>query len=73
MTGSAQAFHLDRSLQYAVKKGLTAALSKENVWLVSGGTDVGVMKLVGDIAGDMAAAGKPVPALGIGKVSWTST
>lgn len=46
VTGGAQDFQLSSRMQRAFNKGLVSAASSTNAWVVTGGTDTGVMKLV---------------------------
>lgn len=47
VTGGAQDFVLSSRLQRVFDRGLVSAASSTNAWVVTGGTDTGVMKLVG--------------------------
>ena len=46
VTGGAQDFVLSPRLKRVFDRGLTSAASSTNAWVVTGGTDTGVMKLV---------------------------
>lgn len=46
VTGGAQDFELSPKLQVAFDRGLVAAATTTNAWVVTGGTDTGCMKLV---------------------------
>lgn len=48
VTGSAASLELTSQLQRVFDRGLAAAASMTNAWIFTGGTDSGVMKLVGD-------------------------
>ena len=48
VTGGAQNFTIDARTKEAFKKGLVKAAKTTNALIVSGGTNFGVMKLVGD-------------------------
>ena len=61
VTGSALDFELHPILQRAFDKGLTAAASAANAWVITGGTDTGVMKLV---ASSLSSSGVSMPILG---------
>ena len=67
VTGAAKGFELDTHRRSIISKGLKHALDHEGVWIVSGGTSTGIMKLVGQVVADQAAVGRPVPAIGIGE------
>ena len=62
ITGGAQDFKMDTELRVAFGDGLAAAASSARAWIITGGTDTGVMKLVGDA---MHERGVNVPVLGI--------
>ncbi len=62
ITGGAQDFVLTPQLHSVFKKGLVDAVSCANVWMVTGGTDSGVMKLVGNT---MASVGHKRPLIGV--------
>lgn len=46
VTGGAQDFVLSSQLQRVFDRGLVSAASSTNAWVITGGTDTGVMKLV---------------------------
>ena len=48
VTGSAASLHLTSQLQRVFDRGLAAAAAMTNAWIFTGGTDSGVMKLVGE-------------------------
>ena len=48
VTGSAASLQLTSQLQRVFDRGLAAAAAMTNAWIFTGGTDSGVMKLVGD-------------------------
>ena len=48
VTGSAASLHLTAQLQRVFDRGLAAAAAMTNAWIFTGGTDSGVMKLVGE-------------------------
>ena len=64
VTGGAQALTLPEQLQEEFNKGLVTAATSANVWVVTGGTDTGVMHLVGKAMYDAGLDGK-VPLLGV--------
>ena len=48
VTGGATNFTISENIKNAFKHGLVKAAKTTDSWIISGGTDVGVMKLVGD-------------------------
>lgn len=62
VTGAAKDFQLDAQLERALEDGLRASLSAKRVLTITGGTDCGVMKLVGTM---FARAGVDAPLVGI--------
>ena len=48
VTGSAASLQITSQLQRVFDRGLAAAAAMTNAWIFTGGTDSGVMKLVGD-------------------------
>ena len=48
VTGAAQAMNLDHELENLFKRGLESSARSTNAWIIDGGTDSGVMKMVGD-------------------------
>ena len=48
VTGSAASLQLTSTLQRVFDRGLATAAAMTNAWIFTGGTDSGVMKLVGD-------------------------
>ena len=64
VTGGAQALTLDALLQEEFNKGLVSAATAAHAWVITGGTDTGVMHLVGKAMHDAGVDGK-VPLLGI--------
>jgi len=62
VTGSAQNFQLNPILQNAFDKGLAAAASSAGTWIITGGTDGGVMKLVAE---SLRQSGVEVPLIGV--------
>lgn len=67
ITGGAQDFQLSPMLQSAFSHGLARAAHATNAWVISGGTDSGVMKLVGQA---LAEYNSQVNCLGI--ATWGS-
>ena len=61
--GGAQDFKLAPSLQSVFSEGLSSAASSSRAWILSGGTNTGVMKLVGAAMQDHPG---DVPVIGIG-------
>ena len=62
VTGSAATLQLTAQLQRVFDRGLAAAAAMTNAWLFTGGTDSGVMKLVGEA---MHKYGLDVPVVGV--------
>ena len=48
ITGAAQGFRMQPHVHEVVNEGLVRAAKQTSAWLVTGGTDTGVMKLVGE-------------------------
>ena len=48
VTGGAKRFTIDENTKTAFKRGLVKVAKTTDSWIISGGTDVGVMRLVGD-------------------------
>ena len=48
VTGGAKKFQVAENIKNAFKIGLMKAAKTTDSWIISGGTDVGVMRLVGD-------------------------
>jgi len=68
VVGGAQDFTLSRQLQKAFADGLSSAAMSSKAWILTGGTDTGVMKMVGSA---MQASSGQVPVIGIG--AWGTT
>jgi transient receptor potential cation channel subfamily M protein 2 len=67
VTGGAQQFSIDEDTKTAFKLGLMKAAKTTNAWIISGGTNKGVMRLVGDaVAEDLNAQDLTV----LGIASW---
>ena len=49
VTGSAASLQLTSTLQRVFDRGLANASAMTNAWIFTGGTDSGVMKLVGEV------------------------
>lgn len=64
VTGGTRNFKVNKNLQRAFKIGLIKAAKTTDSWIISGGTDIGVMKLVGD-AIDEDIASHDITVLGI--------
>lgn len=68
VTGGARDFELSPQLELVLKRGLRQAALITNAWIVTGGTDCGIMKYVGDamghIRGSADEAGR-IPVIGI--------
>ena len=69
VTGSAQDLRLDGALEQYLKHGLADAARSTSAWVITGGTDSGVMALTGhalrDVGGDGAAQRGRTPCIGI--------
>lgn len=68
ITGAAQDFRVQPHVSEVVNEGLCRAAKQTDAWIVTGGTDTGVMKLVGDA---VAKSHLDVPVIGI--ASWGAT
>ncbi|XP_038079151.1 transient receptor potential cation channel subfamily M member 2-like isoform X2 [Patiria miniata] len=72
VTGGARNFHMNTELENVFRKGLIKAALSTGTWIITGGTDVGVMKYVGDAIKDYALVsgitGRSVVAIGV--ASW---
>jgi transient receptor potential cation channel subfamily M protein 2 len=67
VTGGAQQFTCDEDTKRGFKLGLMKAAKTTNAWIITGGTNYGVMKLVGDaVAEDINAHGLTV----LGIATW---
>eukprot|EP00051_Salpingoeca_urceolata_P029602 m.7037 g.7037 ORF g.7037 m.7037 type:complete len:1470 (+) comp2797_c0_seq1:203-4612(+) len=64
ITGGARHFSLPQRLLTSIRKGLIMAADSTDAWIITGGTQSGVMKLIGDIMSDTAFE-RPVPVIGI--------
>lgn len=62
VTGSAQELKLEPHVCEVLSRGLVRAALQTNAWLVTGGTDTGVMKLVGEAVREYQAN---VPCIGV--------
>eukprot|EP00735_Rhodelphis_limneticus_P013732 TRINITY_DN7688_c0_g1::TRINITY_DN7688_c0_g1_i1::g.18577::m.18577 TRINITY_DN7688_c0_g1::TRINITY_DN7688_c0_g1_i1::g.18577 ORF type:complete len:1325 (-),score=524.01,sp/Q2WEA5/TRPM1_RAT/26.08/2e-109,Ion_trans/PF00520.26/1.7e-11,Ank_2/PF12796.2/0.062,Ank_2/PF12796.2/5.8e+03,PKD_channel/PF08016.7/0.077,Ank_4/PF13637.1/0.36,Ank_4/PF13637.1/3.5e+03,Ank_4/PF13637.1/1e+04,Ank_3/PF13606.1/0.32,Ank_3/PF13606.1/1.5e+04,Ank_3/PF13606.1/1.1e+04 TRINITY_DN7688_c0_g1_i1:302-4276(-) len=62
VTGGAQDFSLPPALRQGFMRGLMKTATSTSAWIVTGGTDAGVMKYVGEAA---ALYGPDVPVIGI--------
>ena len=66
ITGSAQEMKLEPHLELLFKRGLAEAARSTDAWIITGGTDTGVMALVGEaIAVHSATDGERMPCIGI--------
>ena len=68
ITGSAKNFTLTPESHSKIEEGLVLSATSLNTWIVTGGTDAGVMKLVGDIM-NHANLKSPPPVIGIAALS----
>jgi transient receptor potential cation channel subfamily M protein 2 len=48
VTGGAQNFTIPQRMKTAFKRGLIKAATSTNAWIITGGTNTGVMRLVGE-------------------------
>ena len=48
VTGGAQQFSIPLKMRKAFKQGLINVAASTNAWIITGGTNTGVMKLVGE-------------------------
>ena len=60
VTGGAGSLNIDRKMREQFGRGLVRAAEQACIWLVTGGTDSGVMQLVGDAIHLHGLAGVPV-------------
>lgn len=66
ITGGASEFKsLMPSDKLVIERGLSAAIKTTNAWLMTGGTDSGVMKFVGRIVAKISSPRSPVVCVGI--------
>ncbi|EOD41749.1 hypothetical protein EMIHUDRAFT_94981 [Emiliania huxleyi CCMP1516] len=66
VTGSAQDMALEPHLELLFKRGLAESARSTNAWVITGGTDSGVMALAGAaIAENSSARGELTPCIGI--------
>ena len=52
ITGGAQNFSIPHQMKKAFKQGLAKAAGSTGAWIITGGTNAGVMKLVGEAVAD---------------------
>ena len=64
ITGGARNFTIDEATKSAFKRGLLKAAKSTNSWIITGGSDVGVMKLVGDMINEDLSA-KDLTVIGV--------
>ena len=64
ITGGSANFKIDEATKFAFKRGLLKAAKSTNSWIITGGSDVGVMKLVGDMINEDLIA-KDLTVIGI--------
>ncbi|EDQ87245.1 uncharacterized protein MONBRDRAFT_27446 [Monosiga brevicollis MX1] len=64
VTGGAKSFHLSPLLIEAIRTGIMRAAAATDAWVITGGTNTGVMKLVGDFMNDLNKD-KFIPTIGI--------
>ena len=64
ITGGSANFKIDEATKFAFKRGLLKAAKSTNSWIITGGSDVGVMKLVGDMINEDLSA-KDLTVIGV--------
>lgn len=52
VTGGAQKFTIPQRMKKAFKRGLIKAAASTGAWIITGGTNTGVMRLVGEAVAD---------------------
>jgi transient receptor potential cation channel subfamily M member 2 len=52
VTGGAQKFTIPHRMKKAFKRGLIKAAASTGAWIITGGTNTGVMRLVGEAVAD---------------------
>jgi hypothetical protein len=65
VTGGAVDFDLPFGIAHAIKQGILNCARSQNAWIITGGTNVGVMKLVGDII-HSSKSQTSLPLIGVG-------
>ena len=67
MTGGAKKFNLSHGLKNAFKEGLIKAACSTDAWIITGGTNTGVMRLVGEAASELLPkyGQKTIPIIGV--------
>ena len=65
VTGSAQDMLLDQSNEYALRRALTILSKLGNVWVISSGTDTGIMKILGSTIRAIETDEVHIPLIGI--------
>ena len=68
VTGGAQNFTIPQRMKNAFKQGLIKAATSTNALIITGGTNAGVMKLVGEAVAESVFDLSKISVLGI--VSW---
>jgi transient receptor potential cation channel subfamily M protein 2 len=64
VTGGAQKFNIPQRMRKAFKRGLVKAAVSTGAWIITGGTNAGVMRLVGEAVAEESLS-QPVTVLGI--------
>ena len=67
ITGGARSFHLGKDMLDAISKGFLRIAENTTTWIVTGGTNSGVMKLVGEIMTDQSLT-RLAPLIGVGAI-----
>lgn len=67
VTGGAKKFNIPSQMRQAFKRGLVKVASTTGAWIISGGTNTGVMKLVGEAVSEefYSIKGSKIVVLGI--------
>jgi hypothetical protein len=69
VTGGAESFEVPPGLLGAIRNGLVRAARSKDAWIISGGTNTGVMRLVGECI-KPSQSESPIPLIGIGKLAY---
>ncbi|KAL5246838.1 hypothetical protein ACHWQZ_G018888 [Mnemiopsis leidyi] len=70
VTGGAKSFNVSQDICGSFQQGLLSAAKSTNAWLITGGQNCGVMKLVGDVIGRSVFTSK-ISTIGVG--NWGKT
>ena len=69
VTGGAQKFNIPQRMKKAFKRGLVKAAVSTGAWIITGGTNTGVMRLVGEAIADEFQKGQFNPTV-LGIATW---